>query len=145
MRQLLQEAGNASSQHLQPEGTARAVRYSFEQNELYIDHMSKRQLWVKFRILFFPQFQNGKGMPFIYCHSYRFVLLKLVCNCAIPNNCKHIASVGINENQLLGEQKNKSTLIFASSNTKDELQVFCFSSFHNRLIIEIRSKKETML
>ena len=46
---------------------------------------------------FFPQPYDGMGMSFIYRHSHRLDLLKLVCICAVPNNSTQVFSAGINE------------------------------------------------
>ena len=153
MRHLSQEATNALWQYLQPEGSCsgRSMLFQKKTSDLKTT-CQKDNCGLSFEFFFFPSILERNGHAIHLPSFVSFCLVQVGLQLCNSKELKHIASVGINENQFLGEQKNKSTLIFASSNTKHELQVF-FRLFtivinvrkKSRLTLEIRSKKETML
>ena len=63
--------------------TARAGQCLFEKKEVFKDHMSKRQLWVKFWILFFSSILtwNGHAIHLLWFVSFSLVEIGLhLCN-----------------------------------------------------------------
>ena len=136
-----------------PKENVRAGRCFFEKKELFKDQMSKRQLWVKFWILFFPlNFRTEWA-----CHSFTVIRIVLSCwNWFATVQFQTIASISL-QSELMKisfwkSKKNKSTLIFAFFKRKGWAASFFFVFSQSLLIWEKKStyngnqvKKETML